>query len=309
MQTVYDSILSYTTPQVIALLSGIGVFFLVIFAAVIRDEIRSRKSRTPRDPSEWLFTRWDEKLYDAFFREKPEIILKKLGIDTERYLKNCAVIRKSFPNLKKIAADKLTGVFLIFLAVLLAAVSGGSGLAITAVILLGGIAVYQAGIPKIGKAAAARRQQLTGELPRFLDLLQTALYINMPVSEAITVTARHLKGTLISDELLATMAEAQVGAVSWEQALEDIAAKYEVDAFSDFVLYLITGQEKGLSIYDIVARQAREVRQYTLVAAEENAGKVNTAVLIPIAIYKLIPLLFIVGFPLVLQLLGSNTIF
>lgn len=309
MQTVYDSILSYTTPQVIALLSGIGVFFLVIFAAVIRDEIRSRKSRTTRDPSEWLFTRWDEKLYDAFFREKPEIILKKLGIDTERYLKNCAVIRKSFPNLKKITADKLTGVFLIFLAVLLAAVSGGSGLAITAVILLGGIAVYQAGIPKIGKAAAARRQQLTGELPRFLDLLQTALYINMPVSEAITVTARHLKGTLISDELLATMAEAQVGAVSWEQALEDIAAKYEVDAFSDFVLYLITGQEKGLSIYDIVARQAREVRQYTLVAAEENAGKVNTAVLIPIAIYKLIPLLFIVGFPLVLQLLGSNTIF
>ena len=71
MQTVYDSILSYTTPQVIALLAGIGIFFLVIFAAVIRDEIRSRKSRTPRDPSEWLCARWDEKLYDAFFREKP----------------------------------------------------------------------------------------------------------------------------------------------------------------------------------------------------------------------------------------------
>ena len=309
MQAVYDSILSYTTPQVIALLAGIGIFFLIIFAAVIRDEIRSRKSRTPRDPSEWLFTRWDEKLYDAFFHEKPAIILKKLRIDTERYLKNCAVIRKSFPNLKKIAADKLTGIFLIFLAILLAAVSGGSGLAITAVILLGGIAMYQAGIPKINKSASAKRQQLAGELPRFLDLLQTALYINMPVSEAITVTARHLKGTLISDELLATMAEAQVGAVSWEQALEDIAAKYEVDSFSDFVLYLITGQEKGLSIYDIVARQAREVRQYTLVAAEENAGKVNTAVLIPIAVYKLIPLLFIVGFPLVLQLLGNNTIF
>ena len=50
--------------------------------------------------------------------------MKKLGIDTERYLKNCAVIRKSFPNLKKIAADKLTGVFLIFLAGLLAAELG-----------------------------------------------------------------------------------------------------------------------------------------------------------------------------------------
>ena len=113
MQAAYDSVLSYTTPQVIALIAGIGIFFLIILAAVIRDEIQSRKSRTSRDPSEWLFTRWDEKLYDAFFRDKPENLLKKLGVDTERYLRNCAIIRHTFPGLKKIVTDKLTGIFLI----------------------------------------------------------------------------------------------------------------------------------------------------------------------------------------------------
>ena len=309
MQVFFDSILNYTTPQLIALLTGLGIFFLVIFAAVIRDEILNRNARHPRSSSEWLFSRWDEKLYDCFFRASPESVLIRLGVDTEKYLKNCSVIRRHFPNLKKVAADKLIGAFLVLLALILGIISGGAGFAITLVILLLGFRIYQADIPKVSREAQSRRRQLSAELPRFLDLLQTALYINMPVSEAITVTARHLKGTLISDELLATMAEAQVGAVSWEKALEEIASKYEVDTFSDFVLYLITGQEKGLSIYDIVARQAREVRQYSLVSAEENAGKVNTAIVVPIAVYKLVPLLFIVGFPLVMQFFGNSTIF
>lgn len=309
MQTVFDSAFTYTTPQVIALTAGASIFFLVIFFAVIKDELDHRNTRRERGKNEWLFTRWDEKLYDTFTKKKPEETLKSLGVDVEKYLKDCAVIKENFPNLKKIAADKLIGTMLVLLSIVVFCISGLNGIVFTLAILLFGAILYQAGIPKIKKQAAAKRKQLENELPRFLDLLQTALYINMQVSEAITHTARSLKGTMISDELMATMAETQIAAVSWQEALQEIATKYEVDTFSDFVLYLITGYEKGLNIYDVVSRQAREVRQYQLVSAEENANKVNTAIIIPIAIYKLIPLLFIVGFPIVAQMLGNNSIF
>lgn len=309
MQTVFDTVLVYTTPQVIALITGCSIFFLLIFFAIIRDEVINRHAREKRVQDEWLFKRWDEKIYDALMSMPPEKVLKSLGVDTEKYLKDCAVIRNHFPNLKKLAADKLIGCFLVVTGIMLLALSGLTGIIFTVVILLLGLKVYECDVKKVKKLADSKRKQIQNELPRFLDLLQTALYINMSVNDAITVTATHLKGTMISEELLATMAETQISAISWQEALQDIATKYEVDSFSDFVLYLITGYEKGLNIYDVVSRQAREVRQYQLISAEERANKVNSAIIVPVAVYKLVPLLLICGLPLIMQFMKTNSIF
>ena len=308
-ESVFQNLFSYTTPQLIALLTAIGAFFLVIFICVIHDENQNRNSRHPRENGEWLFTGWDTKMYDAFIHTDPVDVLKKLGTETEQYLKDCAVIRKTDTNLKKIAADKILGLISLGLSLVLLAISGTSGILITLVIVCIGIILFQAGIPRTTSAAKDKRKQLENELPRFLDLLQTALYINLPIDEAIGITAKHQKGTLIADELLSSMAETQMGANSWQDSLRAIATRYEVDTFSDFVLYLITGYEKGLSIYDVVNRQAREVRQYALVSAEENANKVSSSILVPIAIFKLLPLLFIVGYPFVIQLTGTGAFF
>ena len=307
--SLFQNLFSYTTPQLIALLTAIGAFFLVIFLCVIHDEAQNRNSRHPRKNGEWLFTRWDEKLYDAFIRADPVNVLTKLGAKTEQYLKDCEVIRKTDTRLKKIAADRILGCITLGLALVMLVLSGTSGILITLVIACTGIYLFQAGIPQVSQAAKEKRKQLENELPRFLDLLQTALYINMPIDEAISITAKHLKGALIADELLSSMAETQMGANSWQDSLRSIAARYEVDTFSDFVLYLITGYEKGLSIYDVVNRQAKEVRQYALVSAEENANKVSSSILVPIAIFKLLPLLFIVGYPFVIQLTGTGAFF
>ncbi len=308
MQSILRTLLSYSSPQVIALLTGAGIFFTVLFIAILRDEAQNRNARRPRPKDEWLFTRWDEKLFDAFIRTSPESVLKSLGVDAEQYLKDCAVAKVFRPNLKRLAARKLIGLFVVFMAVLLMILSDGSGMLITLAMLLSGYFLYEAGISRVTHEAKRRRQQIMNELPRFMDLLQTALYINIPVNEAITITSKYLKGTLISEELMASMAETQVGAVSWQTALQDVATKYEVDTFSDFVLYLITGYEKGMSIYDVVSRQAREVRQFALVSAEENAGKVNNSVLVPIAIYKLVPLLVLIGLPFLNQLTSSGLV-
>lgn len=309
MSELFGTLLDFSVPQLIALLIGTTIFFAVILVGVIKDEIDNKHSRKPRSEDEWLFSRWDTKLYDAFIQTPPEKVLKQLGFEQEKYLKDCAVIKNFFPNFKKLAADKLIGFGIIILSMFAFILTGVSGSIIYIITAMAGYILYMGDVNKVKKQAQQRRLQLQTELPRFLDLFQTALYINMPVNEAIVITAQHLKGTIIADELLASMAETHVGAVSWEMALQDIATKYEVDNFSDFVLYLITGYEKGLSIYDVVRRQTIEAREHALISAEENANRVNTAILVPIMVYKLIPLILIVAFPIMLQFFGNNTIF
>lgn len=292
--------ININVSQLISILIGASIFLAVIFIGVIRDERQSQNSRKPHGPNEWLFTRWDEKIYDAFVHERPEVVLTKLGVDVEQYLKDCSVCKEFHPNLKRVAARKLIGMAAMLFGLFAAAFV--KAFIVAVLVVLFGWYLYDAGIKKMSRDAKVRKQKLANELPRFLDLLQTALYINLPVDDAITVTCKHLKGTMIADELLASMAETQIGAISWQDALGEVARKYDVDTFSDFVLYLVTGYEKGLSIYEVVRRQAVDVQKSVLVRAEENASKLNSSILIPIAIYKLVPVIVLAALPIVAQL-------
>ena len=150
------------------------------------------------------------------------------------------------------------------------------------------------------------KAQIVDEMPRFLDMLQTALYINIPVEEAIEITAKHLKGTLLADEFLQTLAEMQLGAYGWQTALEKMSRKYEVDIFSDFVLDIVTAYDKGVSIYDVVVRQNKEIKQSNMLTMKENANKLNSTILIPIAAFKLMPLIIMLCIPIIIQLRGSG---
>lgn len=298
-----------TTPQLIAGFTGIFVFFLVILFAVIRDELQNRNARIKRPDNEWLFTNWNVKLYDAFVRVPPEKMLMKLGVEVEAYQKNCDILYIRDYNLKKLAADKVIGFAIIILGVFLMALFRTSGIVLSIVIILAGFYMYQGNVPKIKKLAKEKRRKIEIELPRFLDLLQTALYIEIPVSDAILMTAKQLDNTIIAKELTTSIAESQMGSISWQKALQNLALLYDVDILSDFVQYLINGYEKGLNIYDVVSRQAAETRKASLLTAEENANRLNTSIIVPISLFKLLPLIIIVGYPIAYQFISGKTIF
>lgn len=301
------SVLNISSAQIIAIIAAIGVFLFVVFFAVIRDEIQNKNARVQRPKEEWLFSHWTEKLYDAFMPNKePAKVLKSLGVELEDYVKSCNLLKMSDINIKKVAADKVIGIFIIFVGFMVLLISFMKGIVVGCALIAIGYYVYQSNVPKIIKLAKEKRKRLEYELPRFLDLLQTALFINIPVSEAIIITAKHLKDTLISEELLESMADSQIGSASWQESLEAVAIKYEVDVFSDFVQYLITGYEKGLPIYDVVSRQNEEVRRTTTINAEERASKLNSSILMPIAVYKLFPMFLIALYPIIVQMLNGG---
>lgn len=298
-----------TTPQLIAGFAGLFVFFLIILFAVIKDEMENKAARIKRPENEWLFSNWSIKLYDAFIKSEPEKALSSLGVDIEAYKKNCDILYIRDYNLKKLAADKCMGIAIMALGIVLFAVFFSGGILLSLLVILLGFILYQGNVGKIKKQAREKRRKIELELPRFLDLLQTALYIDIPVSDAILITANHLSSTIIAKELTTSIAESQMGSISWQKALQELALLYDVDILSDFVQFLINGYEKGLNIYDVVSRQAAETRKISLVQAEENANKMSSSIIIPIGLFKLLPLIAIIGYPLIYQFLSRKSIF
>lgn len=246
-----------------------------------------------------LYKDLDVKIYDAFIHKKPETVARKIGINAEEYYKNCELIRKP-ANLKGLIAKIGLSAMTVLWFTVVGLITKNWYVSIAGILIGLFLIVYLVKRPE--EQAADVRAQIVAEMPRFLDMLQTALYINMPVEEAISITAKHLKGTLLADEFAKTVAEIQLGAFGWQTALENMSHKYEVDIFSDFVLDIVTAYDKGIPIYDVVARKNKEIKQTNLLTLKENASKLNSTIVIPIAIFKLLPLIVILCIPIIYQL-------
>lgn len=246
-----------------------------------------------------LYKDLDVKIYDAFIHKKLEIVARKIGINAEEYYKNCELIRKP-ANLKGLIAKIGLSAMTVLWFTVVGLITKNWYVSIAGILIGLFLIVYLVKRPE--EQTADVRAQIVAEMPRFLDMLQTALYINMPVEEAISITAKHLKGTLLADEFAKTVAEIQLGAFGWQTALENMSHKYEVDIFSDFVLDIVTAYDKGIPIYDVVARKNKEIKQTNLLTLKENASKLNSTIVIPIAIFKLLPLIVILCIPIIYQL-------
>ena len=278
----------------IAIGTGISVFLLVI--TVLGGATRQMGRQTDE---KWLFSRFFEKIYDAVFpHSNPQKMAAKFGASEDKYIRNCRIIRKQ-PNWKREAGMRLVGIFCFALSVLVAVLLKNIIVALLGIVLLLFLGPYQE--QQVAKQAKARKQQMAADLPRFIDLFSTAIEIGVPVENAIKTTAQNVP-CVVSDELLLIMAETELGAKSWQRALEEVALKYDVGVFSDFVLTLVAAYEKGIPIAETVVRKSSEIKQSNLLEAKERAVKLSNTVLLPVLIFKILPLFAIMLIPIMQQI-------
>lgn len=287
--------------ELIALLFGAGVFFVVITVFAIQHASRAVNIKSGKV---WLFEDWQTHIYDALFANKdPKEFGKKFGIDIDQYYNNCVIIKKE-PRPKAVIVDKLCGYAILALGCAIGFPS--LNMIVVFVALLIAFPFITMPIYLVETAAEKQKFTIADELPRFLDMLHTALLIGMPVEQAIELTAKNLPGTLLASELLVTLAETKVGAFSWQKALERLARKYNVDPLSDFVLDITNAYKLGASITESVSRKSRDIKQTNLITMKERASKLTNTILFPILIFKLVPLLLIMFIPIMLQLQQSG---
>lgn len=273
-------------------LYGLGLaIFLVLFLS------RPKKSKLNGDDG-WLFHDFFHKMYFAFFGDKdPTRICKSLGMEYDKYMLNCLILNRQ-PDLVKEAMAHILGVFL-FVASVPATV-----ILYSPVPLVIGCVTYlllcSVRVRSIAGEAERKKLTLLTEMPRFVDLLLSALEANMSVENAIIQTADAVP-CVLSDELKATLAETKLGAKNWQQALEAVAHKYEIDELSDFVLNIITAYNKGISVTAAVTQEAHAIRQSALLKAKERTAKMTSTILFPLVIFKMIPLMALMMIPIMIQ--------
>lgn len=286
--------------QIAALSTGVAVFFWIVFIFAFRHKKKSEQVR-PDQPQmhPWLFDYWCINIYDNLFKAQPADIAKRLGVNVESYVHNCSITRLPV-KLKDVVVKKLLGFLVVgicgFLGIFLA------NMIMIAFGLLAAIPLIFFEVQKADKAAKIKKFRMVDELPRFIDLLQTALQINMPVEDAIILTAKNLGDTVLAGEFLNAVADMQMGVHDWQAALERLARNYEVDALSDFVLDLVTSYNKGVPIADVVARKSRDIKQSNLLSMKERASRLTSTILLPVLGFKVVPLLSLLCIPIIQQI-------
>lgn len=286
----------------ISLCMGAAILIFIIFLTAMQYSKSNKHSVYGKNnPDDWLFHNFYLKVYSAFFGIKePEDVAIKLGINIEKYYKNCQLTRTR-PNAKRLIVNTIYG-FAAFLVSILLSLLVSPVFAVLGVFLFFYLVFFEQ--QRLNSKAEEMKEQVAAELPRFLDILQTELIVGLPIETSIYIICEKFD-SLISREFLEALNEMELGISGWQQALEKVAAKYDIETLSDFVLDVSTSYMKGVSITDSVVRKTKEVKETHLLNIKERAGKATNTMLIPMAIFQFIPLIVLIMFPTMIQIFNA----
>lgn len=286
----------------ISLCMGAAILIFIIFLTAMQYSKSNKHSVYGKNnPDDWLFHNFYLKVYSAFFGIKePEDVAIKLGINIEKYYKNCQLTRTR-PNAKRLIVNTIYG-FVAFLVSILLSLLVSPVFAALGVFLFFYLVFFEQ--QRLNSKAEEMKEQVAAELPRFLDILQTELIVGLPIETSIYIICEKFD-SLISREFLEALNEMELGISGWQQALEKVAAKYDIETLSDFVLDVSTSYMKGVSITDSVVRKTKEVKETHLLNIKERAGKTTNTMLIPMAIFQFIPLIVLIMFPTMIQIFNA----
>ena len=279
----------------ISVLLGIAVFlFMIVFVAILYSNSMKRTRYAKENPKDWLFYKFNDKLYGAFWGRKDEDeVAVKLGIKVENYYKNCELVRTT-PNIRNVIVNYIYGIFFLFLFFIFAVMFN------PLFAFLGFAAFYMLSIQpteSVRSKAKEMRIQIEEELPQFLDLLSAELDIGFPVDRAIEVLSMKYD-CLLSREFLEALNDVKLGgAGGWQRAIERVASKYDVEILSDFVSDITIAFSKGISVAHSVKEKTKMIKQKHMYSIKERAGRTENTILIPIAILQFIPMLVYILIP------------
>lgn len=222
---------------------------------------------------------------------------KMLGINVTEYKKWCRILKVE-PNFNKHITLRFACVALFLVGFIIGAVT--LNLAILGITLFITILLYKVPLMRIQDKANRQTSEFSEQLPRFLDLLEIAMAVEMPVTEAIKRVAQSIGGVL-GEELLECLAENEIGGRNWQDGLVELAHIYDDEDFSDFALDLIASYEKGNKIVDTIRLKSAQIKEARLVVAREEGAKMTVTILVPTVLFKIAPILAIMFIPLMSQ--------
>lgn len=160
--------------------------------------------------------------------------------------------------------------------------------------LTGAFLGFQYPAVTVRKAADERRKSIRKDLPFAIDLIASAMRAGLDFIAAVRYyTANSAPGPLVQ-EFGAVLKEIELGK-SRVDALRSMSERIQLEEFKGLVTAVSEGAEMGASIVDTLCVHAAEIRHARFAAAERQAQRAPSLMLIPMALF-IMPAVFIIIF-------------
>lgn len=154
--------------------------------------------------------------------------------------------------------------------------------------------------------AQKRQRKIMRALPFALDLLCSSIRsgIDFNASVSYLVNSDKERGPL-TVEFGKMLQSIQYGRTRVE-AIEEMAARIQMEEFTAFAEAVSHSSEAGSSIVDTLKVQAKEMRRARFNIAERKAARAASAMIFPIALFIMPAMILIIAAPIVMQVISSG---
>ncbi|MBP5227762.1 MAG: type II secretion system F family protein [Kiritimatiellae bacterium] len=150
-----------------------------------------------------------------------------------------------------------------------------------------------------------RQTELTRQLPFAIDLIGSAMRSGLEFGAAM----RYFEGLKIpgplTEEFGKVLQQIELGKTRTE-ALQDMAQRVQVEAFTAFVGVVAYGTEIGASISETLRIHGEELRRARFHLAERKAARAPSLMIFPMAVFIMPAVFIIVITPVIMQMKSSG---
>ena len=152
--------------------------------------------------------------------------------------------------------------------------------------------------------AEARQERLTKELPFAIDLVGSAMRSGLEFGAAMRYYVSLKIGGPLEEEFGQVLADATLGR-PFHEALNDMAKRVKLKAFTSFVGVVSYGMEIGAPIAETLRRHGDDLRRERFSIAERKAARAPAVMIIPLVLFIMPSVFIIVLTPMVMRLKGA----
>lgn len=152
--------------------------------------------------------------------------------------------------------------------------------------------------------ARVRQDIIVSSLPDFADQISICVQAGLSLDQAMRRTAQSNEGP-ISDEFNRFLRDVRIGAARGE-AYEALQERVDLPDMSSFVRSITNAERNGVSVAEVLAIQADELREKRRQRAEERAMRLPVLMLFPMVTCILPPLLAVLLGPPIIELFRTG---
>lgn len=151
----------------------------------------------------------------------------------------------------------------------------------------------------------ARQLEIRISMPYVVDLLTLSIEAGLDFMGAIGRVVEKAPDSPLVEELSHLLKDIQLGKTR-AQALRHMADRIDMQEISSFVAVLISSDQMGASVGNVLRAQSDTMRNERLTKAEKMGAQASQKILIPL-IFFIMPAVFLIIFgPFVLQMIGAK---